>query len=113
MKRIIAFVRPNMLDDVVFALHELPDFPGATISEVKSIGQGVSDRARKSNRAPFHGFPVRIRMEIACRDNQADMIVDIIRSKAHTGLADDGAIHIAPVEAVVQIRTGAREETVH
>ena len=35
MKCIIAFIKPNMLDDVIFVLHKVEDFPGATISDVR------------------------------------------------------------------------------
>ena len=39
MKRIIAFIKPNMLADVVCALHKVENLSGATISEVKGIGR--------------------------------------------------------------------------
>ena len=33
MKRIIAMIKPNMLDDVIFALHRIEEFPGATMTD--------------------------------------------------------------------------------
>ena len=57
MKRIVAFVKPNMLDDVIFALHEIEDFPGASISEVQGIGSGSRDHLKHGDRTPFHAFP--------------------------------------------------------
>jgi nitrogen regulatory protein PII len=40
MKRIIAVIKPNMLDDVIFALHQIESFPGATMTDVRGIGFG-------------------------------------------------------------------------
>ena len=45
MKRIVAFIKPNMLDDVIFALYEVEDFPGASMFEIEdpcSKLQGIS-----------------------------------------------------------------------
>jgi nitrogen regulatory protein PII len=37
MKRITAWIRPVLRDDVISALHQVEDFPGASMSEVKKI----------------------------------------------------------------------------
>jgi len=110
MKRIIAFVKQNMLENVIFALHELPNFPGAAISDVKRVGQGMHNDVNSSNHAPFHAFPVSIRIEIICLNNQVEPIVATIQEKAHTGLADDGTICISSVDDIIRIRTGDRGE---
>lgn len=101
MKRIIAFIKPNMLDDVIFALHGIEDFPGATISEVRGVGRGIHHLAdgTAERRSPF-GFPVSSRLEI----------VATIASEAHTGLPNDGKIVICPVDDALRIRTGERGE---
>ncbi len=110
MKRIVAFVKPNMLDDVIFALHEIENFPGASISEVKGIGSGSRDHLEHGGRTPFRGFPKSIRMEIVCSDKLVKEIVETIRKKAHTGLPDDGKVYVSPVEDALRIRTGERGE---
>ena len=106
MKRIIAFIKPNMLEDVIFALHDIEDCPGASISEVKGIGSGSRDHLEHADRTPFRGFPKSVRMEIVCAAEQAEEIVEAIREKAHTGLPDDGKIYISAVEDAIRIRTG-------
>lgn len=103
MKRIVAFIKPNMLDDVIFALHAIDGFSGATISEVQEIGS--SPHPGHAERMPFHAFPKSVRLELVCTDEQADEIMDTIHSKAHTGLPDDGMIYISPVEDAVGIRS--------
>lgn len=110
MKRIVAFVKPNMLDEVIFALHAVADFPGASISEVQGIGSGARAHLGHGDRTPFHAFPKSVRMEIVCRGARVEEIVETIRKNAHTGLPDDGKIYISPVEEALRIRTGERGE---
>ncbi len=110
MKRIVAFVKPNMVDHVVFALHEVPDFPGASLSEVQCIGSGSRDPLGPSDRTPLHAYPRAIRIEIVCAAKMAETIIATIRANAHTGLPDDGKIYVSPVEEAVRIRTGERGE---
>ena len=111
MKRIIAFVKPNMLDDVIFALHEVENFPGASISEVQGIGSGSREHLGHSDRTPFHAFPRSVRIEIVCSSGRVEEIVETIQKKAHTGLPDDGKIYISPVEDAIRIRTEERGES--
>ena len=108
MKRIVAFIKPNMLDDVIFALHALENFPGASISEVQDIGSGSRDHLAHADHTPFHGFPKTVRMEIMCATAQAERIVQTIRENAHTGLPDDGTIYVSGVDDAIHIRTGER-----
>jgi len=112
MKRIIAFVKPNMLDDVIFALHEVADFPGASLSEVRGIGSGARDHLGHGDRTPFHAFPKSVRLEIVCPGDRVEEMVETIHKNAHTGIPDDGKIYISPVEDALRIRTGERGEVV-
>ncbi len=111
MKRIIAFIKPNMLDDVIFALHRIEEFPGATISEVRGIGRGIRHHADGTvKRRRSFGFPISVRLEIVCRTSQVEEIVSTIAGQAHTGLPDDGKIVICPADDALRIRTGERGE---
>jgi nitrogen regulatory protein P-II 1 len=108
MKRIVAFVKHNMLDDVIFALHEVTDFPGASMSEVQGIGSGAREHLGHGDRTPFHAFPKSVRIEIVCHSDRVEEIVETIRKNAHTGLPDDGKIYVSPVDDAFRIRTGER-----
>ena len=110
MKRIVAFMKPNMLDGVISALHEIENFPGASISEVQGIGSGSREHLKHADRTPFHAFPKSVRMEIVCPDDRAETILKTIEAKAHTGLPDDGKIYVSAVEDAIRIRTGERGE---
>ncbi|MFC1452552.1 P-II family nitrogen regulator [Verrucomicrobiota bacterium] len=111
MKRVVAFVKPNMLDAVVFALHDIEGFPGASISEVQGIGSGPRDHLGHADRTPYHAFPRSVRIEIVCSTHRVEEIIATIREKAHTGLPDDGKIYVSPVEIAIRIRTGERGGT--
>ena len=52
MKRIIAMIKPNMLDDVIFALHRIEEFPGATMTDVRGMGRGVHQHVKKNDLSP-------------------------------------------------------------
>ena len=108
MKCIIAFIKPNMLDDVIFALHNIENFPGASISEVHGIGSGSRDHLKHADRTPFHGFPKSVRMEIVCATAQTEEIIETIRQRARTGLPDDGKVYVSAVDDAIRIRTGER-----
>ena len=110
MKRIIAYIKPNMLDDVIFALHDIENFPGACISEVQDIGCGSRNESKHADRTPLHGFTKSVRMEIVCAAAQTEEIVETIRNKAHTGLPDDGNIYISTVGDTKSIRKGEHSE---
>ncbi|MCK5802491.1 MAG: P-II family nitrogen regulator [Lentisphaeria bacterium] len=111
MKRIIAFLKPNMLDDVIFALHRIEDFPGATVSEVRDIGRGAHHHVGGApQRRRAFGFPVTTRLEIICAADRTEEIVSTIASEAHTGLPDDGEIVICSVEYVLPICAGEHKE---
>lgn len=110
MKRIVAFIKPNMLEDVVFALHKVEGFAGASISEVKGIGCGMKDHVANHSREAFHNFPAAVRIESVCVDEQVEEIITAIEEHAHTGLPHDGKIYVSDVKQAVRIRTGERGE---
>ena len=111
MKRILAIIRPNMLDDVIFALHKLENFPGATMTEVRGMGRSFSKHVKAKKRPSPFGYPVQARIEIVCTDEQVENIVSTIEQNARTGRTGDGKIFIAPIEDAVRVRTGERENT--
>jgi len=110
MKRIIAIIKPKMLDDVIFALHQAEDFPGATMTEVQGMGRSFYKHVEKRRNSGSLGYPTQIRIEIICFDNQVDQITSIIEENARTGKSGDGKIFISDVTGAIRIRTGQRGE---
>ena len=110
MKRIIAIIKPNMLDDVIFALHQIEDFPGATMTEAQGMGRSFHRHIEDRRNSGSFGYPTQIRIEIVCFDNQANLISSTIEKNARTGKSGDGKIFISDVKEVIRIRTGQRGE---
>lgn len=111
MKQIIAVVRPNMLERIEHALHQLEHFPGITMLRVQGQSRG---------RAPGHhyqpsewdvGHQGRELLLLVCADELAPELVSTIRDAAHTGLPGDGLIVVSEVSEVVRIRSGEHGET--
>jgi len=108
MKRIIAIIKPNMLDDVIFSLHQVKDFPGATMTDVRGMGRGFHQHLKENQLSPSFGYPAHVRIEIVCLDDQVDEILTNIEENAWTGKPGDGKIFICPVEEACRISTGQR-----
>lgn len=107
MKLIIAVIKPFKLTDVKEALAELGELR-MTVSEVKGFGRqrGHTELYRGSEYQV--DFLPKVRIEIACDDDLADRVMDIIEEAAKTGTIGDGKIFRVPLEEVVRIRTGER-----
>ena len=108
MKRIIAVIRPNMLDDVIYALHEIDNFPGATMTEVRGMGKGFSRRVKESRQASPFGYPTQVRIEVVCTDDKLEEITSTIERTAKTGRSGDGKIFISPIDEVIRVSSGQR-----
>lgn len=107
MKLIIAVIKPFKLTDVKEALAELGELR-MTVSEVKGFGRqrGHTELYRGSEYQV--DFLPKVRIEIACDDEIADQVIDIIEEAAKTGTIGDGKIFKLPIEEAVRIRTGER-----
>lgn len=107
MKKVEAIIRPFKLDDVKIALVNA-GIVGMTVSEVRGFGRqkGQTERYRGSEYTVE--FLQKLKLEIVVEDNQVDMVVDKIISASRTGEIGDGKIFISPVDSVIRIRTGEK-----
>ncbi|NYB52599.1 MAG: P-II family nitrogen regulator [Methanobacteriaceae archaeon] len=107
MKKIVAIIRPNKLDEVKDALEEI-GCHGVTVTEVKGRGRqlGITESYRGSDYR-IDMLP-KTRLEIVVQDENLEEVVTAIVETAQTGDIGDGKIFISPVEEVVRIRTGER-----
>ena len=110
MKRIIAMIRPVVRDDVISALHQVEDFPGASMSEISGIRRGIHQRLKEHREPLAIDFPSFVRIEIICCDASAPTLVEAIQANAHTGRAGDGKIFVSPVESALRISNGQTAE---
>lgn len=106
---ITALIKPHMEGHVVQALHDLPEFPGFTVIDVR--GQGRGRGAGGQFRATEYNFTYQrhLQLQIICRFDLADGICEAIARTAWTGSKGDGVIYTSPADALLRIREIGRE----
>ncbi len=109
MKKILAIIRPDKLEEVKEALEGI-GCHGLTVKEVRGRGRqlGITESYRG------HDYKVdllpKTEIEIVTKEDDIENIIQTIITKAQTGDIGDGKIFISPVEEVIRIRTGERGE---
>lgn len=105
MKRIEAFLQPHRVGKVVAALHKLSRFPGFTLLDARGQGHGRGPGGEyvysDVDGVQFHEHQILV---VLCGDAEADLIVDLIASVAHTGNEGDGIVTVTHVQKVKRIR---------
>lgn len=109
MKKILAIIRPDKLEDVKQALEEI-DCRGMTVMNVKGRGRQLGITESYRGRDYKVDLLPKTRLEIVVKDEDAEEVIQTIVKTAQTGDIGDGKIFIMPVEDVVRIRTGERGE---
>jgi len=109
MKKIEAIIREESLEDIKKDLEENSYF-GMTVSEVSGRGRqkGIPLQWRVGEYRV--DLLPKLKIELIVLDEDVYGVVDAIVRNARTGEIGDGKIFILPVEGVVRIRTGDRDE---
>ncbi len=109
MIKIEAIIKPDRLDIIKNALSDM-DIKGMTISEVRGFGR-QEGKVEYFRGAKYKvDFLPKIKIEIVCKKETCDKIVDAIIKNARTGEIGDGKIFILPIEETIRIRTGEKGE---
>ena len=109
MKLVTAVIKPHKWEDVRAALATV-GITGMTVSEVSGYGR------QKGHTEVYRGAEYdvalvpKVRLEVVVDDGDADAVVDAIVSAAATGRIGDGKVWVVPVESIVRVRTGDRDE---
>ena len=110
MKKVEAIIREEKLDAVKSAL-ESNSYFGMTVSEVS--GRGRQKGIPLQWRAGEYRVDLlpKVKIELVVLDEDVPVVMDAIVRHARTGETGDGKIFILPVETVVRVRTGDRNES--
>jgi nitrogen regulatory protein P-II 1 len=110
MKKIEAIIREERLNAVKHALEE-HSYYGMTVSEVS--GRGKQKGIPLQWRVGEYRVDLlpKLKIELVVLDEDVPVAVDAIVRNARTGETGDGKIFILPVEGVVRVRTGDRNES--
>ncbi|OGO32766.1 MAG: transcriptional regulator [Chloroflexi bacterium RBG_16_56_11] len=110
MKKIEAIIREERLNAVKAALEEKSYF-GMTVSEVSGRGKqkGIALQWRVGEYRV--DLLPKLKIELVVLDDDVSAVIDAIVINARTGETGDGKIFVMPVETVVRVRTGDRNES--
>ncbi len=109
MKLITAVIKPHKWEDTRAAI-EAAGVTGMTVSEVTGYGR------QKGHTEVYRGAEYevslvpKIRIEIVAADEDAAAIVEAVSAAARTGKIGDGKVWVQPVDSVVRVRTGEKDE---
>jgi nitrogen regulatory protein P-II 1 len=107
VKLITAVIKPFKLDDVKAALQAF-GVHGMTVSEASGYGR------QRGHTEVYRGAEYqvdlvpKVRVEVICDDEDTDDLVGVILKAAQTGRIGDGKVWVAPLDAVIRVRTGER-----
>src|ERR1700754_4862161 len=110
MKLITAVIKRHKWEDVREAL-ETFGVTGMTVSEVSGYGR------QKGHTEVYRGAEYdialvpKVRIEIVVDDADVDDVVRTLVTSAKTGKIGDGKVWVVPVDEVVRVRTGERDES--
>ena len=104
MKLIIAYIKPEKLNDVKQALYNNKI---TRMSITNSLGCGQQKGYSENYRGAIREVNLlkKIRIEIAINDEFKDLTIKTILKSAHTGNIGDGKIFVLPIEETIKIRT--------
>ena len=111
MKKIEAFIKPYVIEEVKQALTDI-GVKGMSVSEVKGFGR------QKGHTELYRGseyqvdFLPKLKLEIVVAEELVDGAVDVIAKTACTGKIGDGKVFVIPVERALRIRTGETGEEI-
>ncbi len=110
MKKIVAIVRPFKLEDVKLALVNA-GIIGMTVSEVRGFGRQKGQIERYRGSEFTVEFLQKLKIEVVVPDDKTEIVLQAISEAAKTGEIGDGKIFVTPIDTVVRIRTGDRDES--
>ncbi len=109
MKLVTAVIRPFKLEDVKAALERV-GVTGLTVSEVSGYGrQGGHVEVYRGAEYVVNLVP-KVKIEIVVDDDDADIVVAAVVDGARTDRIGDGKVWVTPVDRLVRVRTGERDE---
>ncbi len=105
MKKIMAYIRHNKADLVIQKLEEA-GVKGMTILDANALAEWADKEAFSFSIEYVQKYSRVVKIELICKDEDSNNLVDVISKNAHTGESGDGWIFVAPVEKAVRIKTG-------
>jgi nitrogen regulatory protein P-II 1 len=105
MKLVTAIVKPHRMEEVKEALRDV-GVEGLTTTDVEGFGRQRGHTEIYRGAEYQVDFVPKVRVEVLCRDDAVQGVVDAIVKAARTGKIGDGKLWVTEAEQVIRIRTG-------
>lgn len=109
MKLVTAIIKPFKVEEVRTSLDKI-GISGMTMTEVKGFGRQKGHTELYRGAEYTIDFLPKIKIEIAVLDTMVEQVKNAIIEAASSGKIGDGKIFISPIEEIVRIRTGEKDE---
>jgi len=109
MKQVTAIVKPFKLEDVKAAL-EVLGIQGLTVAEVQGFGRQRGHTEVYRGAEYVVDLVPKVRIDVVVGDLDAEKVVEAVVDAARTGKIGDGKVWVTPVETLVRVRTGERDD---
>lgn len=112
MKEIKAYVRPNLLENIIPRLEKAGAQDVTVMRGVDAIGELADYEKDRWHifRKYLEEYSGIAKLEIVCTDDQCVEFVNIIAEHGNTGEPGDGRVFVSPIDQAVNIRTGEEGE---
>ena len=109
MKLVTAIIKPFKVEEVRASLDEI-GVSGMTMTEVKGFGRQKGHTELYRGAEYTIDFLPKIKIEIAISDDMVEQVKSTIIKSSASGKIGDGKIFISPIDEVIRIRTGEKNE---
>jgi len=107
MRYLLAILPPDRYDAVVDALSH-HHVRGLTVSEAMGFGQEHDPSHPEHQERLGVELTRKLRLEIFCRDEEVEDLLQTLYDAGHTGHRGDGKVFVLPVEDAIRLKTGER-----
>jgi nitrogen regulatory protein P-II 1 len=109
MRYLLAILPPDRYDAVIDALSH-HHVRGLTVSEAMGFGQEHDPQHPEHQERLGVELTRKLRLEIFCRDEEVEGLLQALYDAGHTGHRGDGKVFVLPVLDAVRLKTGERGE---
>ncbi len=107
MKYLLAFVPPDRVDALVEELAE-HHVHGLSVSDARGFGQEHDPAHPEHRDHPGVDLVRKLRVEVVCRDEEVEEVLQAFYAAAHTGRPGDGKVFVLEVLEALRLKTGER-----
>ena len=104
LRLVTAIIHRHLEGRVVRALHELPEFPGFTLTEARGQGRGRGAGGTYVASEYDLTYQRHLQMQIVCDAAAVETVIATLTRAGWTGRRGDGVVFVTPVERFSRIR---------